>query len=477
MDKITGQLRFGVLFSAIGQYGTTIMTLIVTSVLSRLLSPDQYGIVAIVLVFLSFFQIFAELGAGPAIIQNKDMTDKDNSDVFWVLLMMGIVLGGVFAFSGHLVAFLYKQKELVNVFLAMSPLLVVSVLTIVPNAILLKQKRFRAVNFITLIGAFLGAIVGILSALIGLGIYSLVLSNLIPAIMKLILMFKESNLKLKKIGYHGYTKISSFSRYQFGFTLINFFSRNLDNLLVGKYFGAVALANYNKSYQLIMYPNTIFTNVITPVLQPIFSSDNVKLDVLKEAYERVLFILSLIGVPLSLYMAMMSKQIIVFLYGNQWMAAVTPFMILSVTVWIQMLISTTGSVFQSVNKVGFLMFGGIISALILVTSILIGLLVGDINGLALSLTVGFFVNFVFSFSLLYTVVFKSTIIDVIRLILKPILISLVPGLMLQLVLNLHVVDKFNVFLSLASTGLGYFAIVLFLYWKVLKVNLFVVFRR
>ncbi len=92
-----------------------------------------------------------------------------------------------------------------------------------------------------------------------------------------------------------------FSSNQFGFGLVNYFSRNLDNILVGKFFGAEALGNYGKSYQMLTYPNTILTNIITPVIQPILARHQDNVPLIRNVYSKVLRLLLLIGVPLSFF--------------------------------------------------------------------------------------------------------------------------------------------------------------------------------
>ncbi len=192
-------------------------------------------------------------------------------------------------------------------------------------------------------------------------------------------------------------KIFHFSKNQFGFNFINYFSRNSDNILIGKFIGASALANYNKAYQLLMLPNQMFLNVINPVMQPVLSEYQDDVIYIRNFYFKIIKILATIGLPLSIFLSLSSEQIIMIMFGSQWNSAVLPFSYLALTVWCQMTISTTGAIFQARNQTRLLFFTGLVSAINLVSFILIGTFMGSVNNVAVCLSIGFLLGFFWNF--------------------------------------------------------------------------------
>src|SRR5699024_7843474 len=120
--------------------------------------------------------------------------------------------------------------------------------------------------------------------------------------------------------------------------------------------------------------------------------------------------LALIGVPLSIYLSLFSEEIIFFIFGHQWVDAIQPFKILSTTVWVQMTLSSTGTIFQARNKTKHLLSTGIITAIILVTSTVIGVMSNNLNIMALCLTIGFYVNFFINFNRVMTLALESNLL-------------------------------------------------------------------
>lgn len=433
MSNIGSNLKKGFLYTAIGKYGNMVIQLIINAVLSRLLSPNEYGVVAVVMVFIVFFQLLADMGMGPAIIQNRSLSNNDLSTLFNFSIILAFCLSIGFGLFGNIIVELYHNK----IYYSLAWWLAISVffysLVIVPNAKLLKNKEFKVVNSSGLVASFCGGIVGVILAINGFGVYALVCSTITNSIVNFILLFLKSGIHVSKsFAVSPLKKILNFAKNQFGFNFINYFSRNIDNILIGKFISADALGNYSKAYQLLMYPNNILGGIITPVLQPVLSEHEDDTEVIKSVYSKVLHLLALMGMPLSIFLSLSSKQIIFFMFGDQWEGAVVPFTILSLTVWVQMLVSSTGAIFQARNKTNYLLIGGAVSAIIFITFIIFGVIKNSIIAVSVSLTVAFLLNFLFSFWLLTTKALGTNLFFVFKELRTPFLISIVTGGSLQL---------------------------------------------
>src|SRR5574344_1442108 len=272
MSDIKKTLISGVAYTAIAKYSGIIISLIVTAVLARLIVPEEFGIVAIATVIITFFAIFSDLGIAPAIVQNKGLNEKDLSNIFSFTLFMGLILAVLFFFFFLLIVNYYANKILIPICLIFSINLLFSSLNIVPNALLFKNKQFKFIAYRTLTVQLLAGVLAVAAALFGLGIYSLLINPVISSVAMFIMSYIKYPQSLSiRFSLSSMKKIFSFSFYQFMFNLINYFSRNLDKLMIGKYLGMSPLGYYEKSYRLMMLPLQNITNVITPVMHPVFA--------------------------------------------------------------------------------------------------------------------------------------------------------------------------------------------------------------
>ncbi|WP_141431112.1 lipopolysaccharide biosynthesis protein [Bacillus sp. 03113] len=422
--NLNNELKSGIIISAIGKYSNYIIQFVLLAILSRLLTPDDFGIVAIVNVFLIFFTMLIDLGIGPAVIQNKELTDKQVNGIFSFTVLLSILFSVLFALMSEPIAKFYNNDQLVGVCLVMAVALLSSGLNMVPQSILLRQKKFLDVNFAQILSSIISGVVGTILALLDFSYYALVISAIVKNIMLFIIMFPRTKLKLtKNILKKDLNLIYSFSRNQFLFNFINYFSRNLDNILIGKFISTKALALYDKAYILSLYPNQILTNVITPVIQPIMSEYEDRKDIIKKTYLLLSRLLAFIGMPLTVFLFFSSKEVIFILFGSQWEGSVATFQILALSIWIQMILSSTGSIFQSANRTDLLLISGLLSAFLNIISIIVGVWSGKIENVALLLLIAFFLNFIQANYLLMIKVFQSRQIEFYKILLDPLIIS------------------------------------------------------
>lgn len=189
--------------------------------------------------------------------------------------------------------------------------------------------------------------------------------------------------------------VFSFSAYQFSFQLLNFFSRNLDKLLMGRCMSLQDLGYYDKSYRLMMMPLQNIAFVVSPVMHPVFAQMQGDLKKLGEAYLKVIRLLAFIGLPLSAVLWFTAEELVLIVFGNQWMPSVAAFRILALSVGIQIVMSTSGSIFQAANATRMLFICGLFSAALNVTAICTGIFAfGTLEAVAWAICLSFAVNFV-----------------------------------------------------------------------------------
>lgn len=450
------EFKKGIFYSALGKYSNVVIQLLVTAILSRILTPDEYGIVAVVNVFLIFFQMLADFGIGPAIIQNKTLTKQEINSIFGFSLYLALFLGIIFAFSGYPISAFYNNQVYRPISIVLAVTLFFYGILVVPQSILLREKRFSTVNIVMILANIAAGVVSVVLAINGFSYYSLIISNTVKAALLFSIFYMKTNLKPQlKIDKKPLKKIFSFSKNQFLFNFINYFSRNLDSVLIGRYLSSSSLAFYDKAYQVSLYPNQILTNVISPVIQPIMSNYETDYKKIKDVYLKITSILATIGLPLSVFLFFNSNEIILFLFGNQWGDSVITFQILALSVWIQMISSSSGAIFQSANRTDLLLLSGILSAIVTVTAITIGVVAGSIESVALMVVLAFTINFIQMNYLLMYRLFQSNFEGVIKVLIKPIIMALIQAVFFLVVPSL----PFANFINLVIYGIAF--IVLF----------------
>lgn len=437
-------IKKAVLINFISKYSNVLIQLIINSVLARLLTPDDYGIVAIITIFIGFFTIIADMGIGPAIIQYKDLNKRQISDIFIFTFFIAILISIVFIGFSYPLSIFYNNKVYIPLGIILSIGIFFNILNIVPNSLLLKDKQFKALGIRNVIVTMIGGIITIVLALNGAKYYALVINSAFVGFLTFIFNYFYSKLKIYfSFSFESIKKIKDFSTYQFAFNFINYFSRNLDNLLIGKFMGQVALGYYDKAYKLMLYPVQNLTHVITPVLHPILSDYQNDRNRIYNEYVKIVKLLSLLGIFFSVFSFFASDEIINIMFGNQWSNSILSFKILSVSICIQMILSSSGTIFQATGETRKLFLAGAIGAIFNIIGIIVGVIMGKIEYVACGIVIAYIINFIAGYYILINKVFHKSLLKFLLNFKSTIIIGLICSIS-SLIFNIKI---YNVFIS------------------------------
>ncbi len=430
MSQIRKDLFKGVIFTALGKYSNIVISLVITAVLARLLTPADFGIVAIATVIINFFSMLSDMGIGPAIIQNKNLNHNDIKSIYSFTFYIGLFLGIIFYLLAPIFTKFYNNKDLIDIVQILSISIFFHCVNIVPHNLIIKSKNFSFIAYSRIIIHCVSGIVSIVAAFLGLGIYSLLIQPIMSSVLAYIVDINKQRINLSlRINLLSLKKIYSYSMYQFLFSFINYFSRNLDKLVVGKIFGVNELGYYEKSYRLMMLPIGNLSLVITPAIQPIFSEFQNDKKLLYHRSLRLFKIFAFLGFPLSVFLFFCSKELIIIIYGNQWSEAIPIFQILSLSVGFQMIFSPQGTFFQSANAVKEMFYCGIVTAIFNVISVVVGcLLLKDINMLSWMIVLTYVIAFFVTYYIMVRRVFCSNFISFLKVLINPIFLSIMIAL-------------------------------------------------
>jgi PST family polysaccharide transporter len=415
----------GVFYTAAAKYSGLIVSLVVAAILSRQLLPAEFGTVAVAMVFIAFFSIVSDMGIGPAIIQKKELTAKDLSHIFSLTLYLAVISAVVFFLSSGLAANYYGEPALAHVGKVLSVHLFFSVANVVPNGLLLKEKEFRFIAIRTLAVQAAGGALSIGAAMSGWGIDALLIAPVFSSIAIFVVSYWRYRLPFSwAIGRSSVRKIFSYSVFQFLFNVINFFSRNLDNLLIGKYLGLSPLGYYEKSYRLMLWPMSNFSYVLISVIHPVFSDYRHDLRYVTERYLKVVKLLATVGFPLSVVLFFSAEELILLLFGDQWAASVPVFQCLCLSMGFQMVLSSSGALFRTADATRWLFIDGLLSTVVTVICLLVGLFYfQELNWVALLISASFIVNFFKSFYILFRWALRQPLILFFRQLIRPLLVG------------------------------------------------------
>ena len=335
-------LKNAVFMIAIAKYSNVIITLIFNAVLARLLTPEDYGIVAVITVFTTFFSTLSDVGFGTAVIQNKELEQEDINSIYTFTVYLGLMLGIAFAIASYPISLFYQNNEYIWIGCVLSISVAFGAFNMVPNAIIMRKKYFSLLAMRNISATIAKGAITIIMAVLGAKYYALVFSAVFYSV--LIFVWNKHSIEVHftyKVLRKSIKKIWTYSISQFAFNIVNYFSRNLDNLLTGKYIGSAMLGYYDKAYQLMVYPTSGLTNVITPALHPIFSDYQNDKKYLYEQYIKIVRLLAIAGFFCTAICFSASKEIILILYGNSWRMAIPCFKFLSISIWSQVVTSSS----------------------------------------------------------------------------------------------------------------------------------------
>ncbi|AZZ60444.1 lipopolysaccharide biosynthesis protein [Oenococcus sp. UCMA 16435] len=442
----------GIFFSFIGRYGNFLITLAVNLLLSRMLTPNEYGQVGNVLIFISFFQLLSNAGIGAAIIQHQDLTAADIESIYSFSGILSLMLMLLFPIIGLLLSFFYGSIQYFYLSLPFALAVLFYSLIVIPNAYLMKELRFKVLNLTQLLTSFVGGVSGVIAALAGLGVYALVINTVFATFLDYFVKIYITRMKFGKLRRDSLDKVLNFSINMFFGNVLQYFSQNFDNFLVGKVYGASALGNYGKAYQLLRYPNYLVSGIFTSILVPVLADKQDNINLLRESYYKVMKTLAYIGFALSSFFIIDAKEIILFLFGNQWGKAVLPFKYLSISVWVQVLYSIISPMFEVRNLTKNMRKLIQKNTLIMVSFIIVGIILGNISRLSLLVSAGFITTYFISLYSLSKDVLRTSFFEVIRKLIKPIIMSTIIAICLIIAKNILIPNLHSTFLILFSQG-------------------------
>ncbi|MEM7757848.1 MAG: lipopolysaccharide biosynthesis protein [Cyanobacteria bacterium P01_A01_bin.40] len=328
--NIKQQAIKGIFWSGIQNWGSQAGSLIIFLVLARLLSPADFGLVALANTFLAFFNIFIEQGFSLAIIQRQTIEVEHLNTAFWTQICLGLLLTILGFFSANLIAIAFEQPSLTPVLQWFSLLFLISSLNVVQLAILKRKLAFKKIALRALLGIFISGIVGISLALSGLGVWSLVGQQLTFEIAGVIVFWSISDWRPSlQFSLAHFKEMSTFGISIFASKILIFFNKNTDNLLIAYFLGEVALGYYAVAYRVLQVLTQLLVNTGNQVTLPVLSRLQVEPERFLKVFYQIIKFASLVSLPLFCGVIILAQQLVIVIFGEQWQTSIPIVQILS----------------------------------------------------------------------------------------------------------------------------------------------------
>ena len=348
------------------------------------------------------------------------------STIFLHTVYVSVILMLLFSVCSFPIAIFYGDRVYIPLGQLLSIALLFNALNMVPNGILNRNKKFVSIAVRTVVVYIGTAVITVFLAIKGLRYYALAIQAVLTAFFTFVWNYITTKPKFKfKFENKSIKKVIDYSGYQFAFNMVNYFSRNLDNLLTGKFMGKAELGYYNKAYTLMLYPVNNLTGVVSPVLHPILSDYQKQLGIIYGKYTKIVRLLACISIYVTAVCLLASNEIISILYGSRWKESIVCFSWLAIAITPQMINSSAGAIFQAIGNTKLLFINSCINTVITVVAILIGIFVGkNIQVLSMCVAIAYVLHFITAFGMLIKFGFKYKIITFIKNLLPEIFILL-----------------------------------------------------
>jgi PST family polysaccharide transporter len=300
-------------------WGGQALSLVVFVILARLLVPEDFGLVALAMVFVSLAQLVVDQGLGDALIQRREITREHIDTAFWVAVATGVLLTVVTVLLAGPIAAAVGEPELAPILQVLSITFVLSAFSSIPIALLSRELAFRSLAIRAVASIVGGGVVGIGMAFLGFGAWSLVGQQVAAAVLSVITLWPVTPWRPGlRASRDEFNDLFPFGLRVLGSDILGFVSRNADNFLIGVFLGAVPLGIYAVGHRILDVSQRLLINVARKITFPAFSRlqhDEVRL---ARAYLRVTRTGSVLILPGYVGLALVAPELTVLLFGATW---------------------------------------------------------------------------------------------------------------------------------------------------------------
>lgn len=314
----------GVIWSTLERFSVQGIQFVVMIIMARMLTPNDYGLVGMLAVFIAVSQSLVDSGFSQALIRKQDRTETDNSTVFYFNIIVGFILYGLLFASAPFIADFYNEPQLTAITRVIGLSVLFNSLVVVQRALLTINIDFKTQAKAALTAAIISGILGIWMAASGYGVWSIVAQQLANLGINTLLLWILSHWRPSLIySWKSFHELFGFGSKLMVSGLIDTIYRNIYLIVIGRVFSAADLGYYTRAHQFTDFPSSNVSGIIQRVTYPILCSIQNENERLSDVYRRFLRLSAFIVFPLMMGLAAVAEPLVLTLLKEQWLFAAT----------------------------------------------------------------------------------------------------------------------------------------------------------
>lgn len=315
-----------------GKFGGQAISFGISIILTRLLTPQEYGIMGMSMAVIIFAHVFLDLGFNRAIIQQAEVSEIQLSTIFYINACIAGVLTLLCFFIASPLAQFYNQPLIKPVFRILSITFILNGLNLVPSALIYKRMQLKANSILNLIAAFISGVIGVIMAYSRYGIWSLVTQSIINTALILVLTFIYAKwVPIIKFSIHSITPLWEYGSRMFASGVVDIFFTRLDTFVIGKVFSASILGYYSRAQSMDNLVRQFTANTVMGVLFPFIAKYQYDKEYLKKIYLQYLHIIVFASIGISGVLFLIAKHLFIILFTQRWLYSAELFQLISIT--------------------------------------------------------------------------------------------------------------------------------------------------
>jgi O-antigen/teichoic acid export membrane protein len=393
----------GASYMSMARVGGLLLRIGSTGILARMITQSDFGLIGMTAVFTNFLAIFMDVGLSQATIQRPEINHRQISTLFWINVGLALLLAGIFAASAPLIAVFYKTPLLVTIIPVLALSFVFGGLGLQHSALLTRNMRYSLLAISEIGSSIAGVIVAILMARAGMGYWALVGLALAPPIVKTIILWMALRwIPSMPSRCNGVRSMLKFGGDVLGFNIVNYFSRQAGNLLIGRYCGANPLALYDRAYSLLLMPIGQINGPLGAVSIPALSRLQNEPERFGRYYLNAILLICSLSIPVIVGLTLFSNQVVLLWLGAKWMDTAEIFRLLSVAALIGGISNPAGWLLIALGDTKRYRTMGLVNSAIIVAAFLAGVFFGpkepgqdgSMRGVAIAYSLAMVLNFI-----------------------------------------------------------------------------------
>ncbi len=357
---------------------------VITIFLARLLTPADFGLIGMIIVFTGFAHVLSDPGFASALIQKKDIDESHLSSVFWLNILLGILLSVFFLSLSTFVAGFYNEPRLSAIVALIASIFFIQSFKMVPLTLLIRSLEFRKLAVVDTITTLFAGVTAIVLALSGRGVWSLAWQAVVSAFASMIIVWLVSGWKPRLLFEFGAIReLLKFSMNLFGFNVCNYWARNIDNLLIGKFIGSAGLGIYSRAYDILLMPVNQISATVGQVMFPSLSKIKDDKERFRDVYLEAMSGVAFIAFPLMMGLFVVADSFVLALYGEKWSQMIPIVKVFCLLGVIYSIAATAGWIYNSQGRTDLFFRWGLFSNAVVAASIIVGVIIGTPVAVAL----------------------------------------------------------------------------------------------